>query len=122
MRISAQLPRFCVVGAINTSIYVAVAAIGMGAFGLTQLLSNAIAYTVASSFSFFVNSVWSFAVSPRAHRYARFQLVGLIGMGVCVALGHAGDKLHWPYAITVLATALIAPLVSFLAHRWYTFA
>lgn len=121
MRAHVQLFRFCVVGAVNTAIYVAAVALAIGLFGIRQSVSNALAYLVASTFSFLANSFWSFEVSPRMHRYARFQIVVLLGAAACAVIGHFGDEFHWPELATIAATALLMPFISFTAHRRYTF-
>jgi putative flippase GtrA len=90
--------------------------------GLSQLISNVAAYVVASSFSFIANSIWSFEVRPHAHRYVRFQIVALVGLLVCAFIGHLGDAYGWHYVITVFLTACIMPVISFLAHRSYTYS
>jgi putative flippase GtrA len=117
-----QLTRFIVVGAANVNRWMATFAALVATLDLSQSWSNALAYVVASSFSFVMNSIWSFEVRLRLRRYIRFQLVGLIGLVIAGALGHLGDYYQWPYAVTVLATVLVLPPVSFLVHRSYTFA
>jgi putative flippase GtrA len=121
MNTRVQLTRFCLVGTINFIVHLATFAVAINTLALTQLMSNAIAYLVASSFSFVMNSIWSFEVKLRVRRYARFQLVALLGLAVCAILGRLGDEFSLPYAVTVLATVLILPLISFLVHRRYTF-
>jgi putative flippase GtrA len=122
MRISVQLTRFCVVGAGNFAVHLATFATLIATLGLSQLLANAVAYVIASSFSFVMNSIWSFEMKLHPRRYARFQLVGLIGLAVSATFGHLGDRYNWPYPCTVSATLLVLPLISFLAHRNYTFS
>ena len=122
MKIPVQLFRFAMVGVLNTAIHLAVVGILTEVWGLSQLISNIVAYVAASSFSFIINSIWSFEVTPQARRYARFQIVGLLGVLVCAFLGWLGDVFGWHYVITVLLTACIVPLISFLAHRSYTYS
>ena len=122
MKIPVQLFRFAMVGVLNTAMHLAVVGILTQVFGLSQLISNIAAYVTASSVSFVINSIWSFEVRPQARRYARFQVVGLLGVSVCAFLGGLGDAFGWHYVITVLLTACIVPLISFLAHRCYTYS
>jgi putative flippase GtrA len=122
VKIPVQLIRFAMVGVLNTVLHLAVVGVLTQIFGLNQLISNVAAYLVASSFSFIANSIWSFEVRPQARRYARFQVVALLGLLVSGFIGHLGDVFGWHYVITVFLTACIVPLISFAAHRSYTFS
>ena len=122
MKTRVQLTRFCVVGTLNFTVHLATFVVTINALRFSQLMSNATAYFVASSFSFVMNSIWSFEVKLHVRRYARFQIVGFLGLAICAIIGYLGDKFHWPYAVTVLMTVLILPLISFLAHSRYTFS
>lgn len=122
MKTTVQLTRFALVGVINTALHLATVGLLTQLLGLSQLVSNVAAYMVASSFSFVVNSVWSFEVKPQARRFARFQVVGLVGLLASALIGHMGDMFGWHFAITVLLTGCIVPLLSFLAHRSFTYS
>lgn len=122
MRISVQLVRFAIVGVLNTGLHLAVVAVLTQVIGASQLVSNAAAYVVASSFSFVVNSIWSFGARPHARRYVRFQVVGLLGLAVCAFFGYLGDVFGWHYVIAVLLSGCVLPLITFLAHRFYTYS
>jgi putative flippase GtrA len=122
VRLPVQAARFCLVGIGNVTVHTAAFTTLIAVLGFTQLLSNALAYLVASSFSFVINSVWTFEMKLHPRRYVRFQVVGLFGLAVAAILGCLGDKFHWPYAATILLTVLILPLISFLLHRHYTFS
>jgi putative flippase GtrA len=122
MKTTGQLTRYALVGVLNTALHLTIFGLLTQNFGLSQLLSNVAAYLVASSFSFVVNSIWSFRVKPQARRFARFQVVGLMGLLASALTGHMGDVFGWHYVVTVLLTAGIVPLLSFLAHRSYTYS
>lgn len=122
MKTTIQLTRFALVGVMNTALHLATIGLLTQVFGLSQLVSNVAAYMVASSFSFVVNSVWSFRVRPQIRRFARFQMVGLMGLVASAVLGRMGDVFAWHYAMTVLLTACVVPVLSFMAHRSYTYS
>lgn len=122
MKVSVQLTRFALVGVLNTGLHVFVVGLMSQVFGFSQLASNVFAYVLASSFSFILNSIWSFQVKPKAHRFARFQLVGMIGVVISAFFGYLGDVFAWHYVLTGLLTACFVPLISFLGHRAYTYS
>ena len=64
----------------------------------------------------------SFEVRLEASCYARFQVVGLLGLSVSAFIGYLGDVFGWHYGVTVGLTGGIVPLLSFLAHRSYTYS
>jgi putative flippase GtrA len=122
MKSRVQLIRFSLVGNLNTILHTATIGLVVNVFALSQLISNAVAYVVASSFSFVINSVCSLEVKPHLYRYSRFELVALLRLAASAILGRMGDILRWLYAITIFLTALIVPFISFLVHRRYTFS
>ena len=122
MHISVQFVRFATVGVLNTVLHLAIVAILTQVFGASQAISNSVAYLAASSFSFIVNSIWSFQARPHANRYIRFQVVGLLGLAACTFFGYLGDTFGWHYVIAVLLSACVLPLFTFLGHRFYTYS
>lgn len=122
MKTTVQLTRFALIGVVNTVLHLTTVGLLTQLLGLSQLISNVAAYLVASSFSFFANSIWSFRVRPQIRRFARFQMVGLMGLVASAVLGRMGDVFAWHYAMTVLLTACVVPVLSFMAHRSYTYS
>lgn len=88
---------------------------------LHQMGANALAYLVASSFSYLLNARWSFNARHHWPGFLRFQGVNLLGLCVSTLMGFIGDLLAWHYLLTVLLIALIVPALSFFLHRSYTF-
>jgi putative flippase GtrA len=64
MRVRVQLARFCLVGIGNVAVHVATFGTLVAVLGFTQLLSSTLAYLVASSCSFVMNSIWTFEMKP----------------------------------------------------------
>jgi putative flippase GtrA len=122
MKTHNRLVRFGLVGVLNTALHLGVVAMLVQLVGASQLVSNVVAYVVASTFSYVLNSIWSFQVDMHVRRFGRFQLVGLMGLAICALLGYIGDRVGWHYVVTVLLTAVFVPVMSFLVHRSYTFS
>jgi putative flippase GtrA len=117
-----QITRYALIGVCNTTIHLLIVGLLTWFAEFNQMYANVIAYIVASSFSFVMNTRWSFQSRPGARNYARFQLVSLFGLIVNATVGHLGDHFGWHIAVTVFLIALTVSVISFLLHRSYTFS
>lgn len=117
-----QITRYALIGVCNTSIHLLIVGLLTWFAEFNQMYANVIAYIVASSFSFVMNTRWSFQSRPGARNYARFQLVSLFGLIVNATLGHLGDYFGWHIVVTVFLIGLTVSVISFLLHRSYTFS
>ena len=76
--------RFCIVGAINTGIDLAVFSVLFYALHFGLLLANSIGFIAAVINSYLLNKIWTFedvsAHSPR--RMGMFVLIALAGLGI----------------------------------------
>ncbi|CAM3739581.1 GtrA family protein [Pseudomonas wadenswilerensis] len=109
---------YAVIGIANTLVHWQLFFVLREVFALTQALSNLLAFCVAASLSFYVNALYTFAVSPSFGRYLLFMLC--LG-GVSLAVGWMGD--HWRLhgMITVVTFSLISLTCGFLLSRWLVF-
>ncbi|UVM20866.1 GtrA family protein [Pseudomonas wadenswilerensis] len=109
---------YAVIGIANTLVHWQLFFVLREVFALTQALSNLLAFCVAASLSFYVNALYTFAVSPSFGRYLLFMLC--LG-GVSLAVGWMGD--HWRLhgMITVVTFSLISLTFGFLLSRWLVF-
>jgi len=118
--LSGKAMRFAIVGVANAAIDLVVFALLLRS-GVWPLTANVLAWGVAVSFSYLVNSRWSFdrdANLSTVHSVARFVSLGaLISLGVSsgfiVALSSVIGV--WPAKIVGL---LVAAVLNFMAARW----
>lgn len=116
----AKAVRFGVVGLLNTIVDLAVFALAIAA-SATPLFANLLAWLVAVSFSYALNSRWSFDRSiqlSEARSIGRFLTLGaLISLGVssgAIAV-LAGTIGLWPAKILGV---VVAAILNFLAAHW----
>lgn len=115
-----QLTGFSLVGVVNTLIHL------MIVIGLVELLSihsalaNGVAFIGANLFSFWANSRWSFRVAATHQRYMRFLAVSLLGLFISILAINVSEALQLHYLAGVLLSFVFLPLMTFLAHRNWT--
>lgn len=115
-----QFTGFSVIGVVNTLIHL------MLVIGLVELLfihpalANGVAFIGVNLFSFWANSRWSFRVAVTHQRYLRFLAVSLLGLSVSLFAIAISEALQWHYLAGVLLSFVFLPLMTFLAHRSWT--
>ncbi|MCW4651040.1 GtrA family protein [Pseudomonas aeruginosa] len=109
--------RFALVGAVNTGIHWTI--FGAAVYlGLSQALSNLIAFLCAVTFSFFANAAFTFKAPPTAIRYLSFTLF----MGtMAAAFGCAADILHINPLITLISFSGLSLVAGFIYSRYFVF-
>lgn len=119
-RLSTKALRFIVVGLANSAIDFAVFA-GLAWLGTAALLANLLAWAVAVSFSFAVNSRWTFESSEHLAREKSFVRFALSGAAVSLGSSSLSLILLTP-VIGVLPAKLVGivlgAVMNFFAARW----
>ena len=94
-----EATRFALVGAVNTTVDVALFSLLFYVFGWPLLVANAGAFVVAVMVSFLLNKTWTFRDQSRGARAARralsFVAVAVIGLGIA--------------SVTIWLAALVVP-------------
>lgn len=86
--------------------------------GLSQAISNLIAFCIAVTFSFFVNAKWTFKSKATTGRYVAF----VVFMGAMAALtGYIADRLHAPAVITLIAFSGFSLVAGFIYSKLIVF-
>lgn len=112
--------RFGIVGVFNTVVDLAAFALLLAA-GATALAANVGAWLVAVSFSYAINSRWSFERSGELHE-AR-SIARFLGMGALISLGVSSAAILALAPLTGLWPAkligiVVAAVLNFFAARW----
>jgi putative flippase GtrA len=119
-----QLVRYGVVGATNTAVFF-VSYWVLLQLGVQYLAASAVGYTNGSINGYILNRRWTFqaghvSVTRSARRYAFVQLVALAAnVGLLYLFV---DGLRTEKKIAQVVVIVIVQLISFLAHRAWSFA
>jgi putative flippase GtrA len=119
-----QLARYAVVGVSNTLVFLAAYAICVH-FGVWYIAASALGYTLGSVNGYVLNRRWTFRADHLSHttsasRYAFVQIVAALGnLGLLYVFvdGIGTDRIVGQVVVIV-----IVQLLSFLAHRAWSFA
>ncbi|MEV5355816.1 GtrA family protein [Streptomyces sp. NPDC052693] len=113
---NAQLPRFALVGAVNTTVYYALYLLLLTFLPYTA--AHVSAFTLATVSSFFLNARFTYRTAVSWRKFLRFPLSVLVNL--CVSTGGLYllvREAHVDSRIASLAAAAVAVPVTFLVAR-----
>jgi putative flippase GtrA len=115
-----QLLSWAAIGVANTGIHLIVVS-ALVEIGLWHPVpANGSAFVCANVFSFWANNRFTFQTPMNARRYLRFLLISLLGLCAALASSALAAAQAWHYLVGVVLTMLVLPLLTFAAHRWWT--
>ena len=126
--------KFAVVGASGAVIDFGLTALCKGIFGISELLSNAIGFTVAATSNYFLNRVWTWRSTSKevGIEYAKFFFVSLVGLGlnslivfllkdISIVPRFVETNLDWDFWVAKIIATGIVMVWNFLANNLFTF-
>ena len=126
--------KFAVVGASGAVIDFGLTALCKGIFGIPELLSNAIGFTVAATSNYFLNRVWTWRSTSKevGIEYAKFFIVSLVGLGlnslivfllkdISIVPRFVETNLDWDFWVAKIIATGIVMVWNFLANNLFTF-
>ena len=126
--------KFAVVGASGAVIDFGLTALCKGIFGISELLSNAIGFTVAATSNYFLNRVWTWRSTSKevGIEYAKFFFVSLVGLGlnslivfllkdISIVPRFVETNIDWDFWVAKIIATGIVMVWNFLANNLFTF-
>jgi putative flippase GtrA len=114
-----RILRFSISGLLVTGLHVLIASTLIQFASVTPSIANGSAYIVATTFSYVINTKWSFSNPLHGRNLIRFYTVSGFGLLLTVSISGAAQYfgLHYWYGIA-LVVCIIPPVTFLLHHRW----
>lgn len=110
--------RYVSVGVINTALHWLCFGAMIHFAGANQAVANVIAFSIAVTFSFFVNAKWTFKSQATSGRYIAF----VVFMGAMAALtGYTADVFEAPPYATLIAFSGFSLIAGFVYSKFIVF-
>lgn len=119
--ITKKALRFTLSGFFVTGLHVLIAYTFMQVVMPVPSLANGIAFLIATVFSYFINTIWSFSSILHKKNLFRFIFVSFIGLFLAMSIASMAEHygLHYWYGIGFVVC--IVPPVTFLLHNIWTY-
>lgn len=116
-----QAIRFIITGVVTTGVHVITAFVFLAMVSPSQVYANGVAFAVANTFSYVVNSLWSFGKPLHGKRWLRYITVSGIGFTGTISIAYLAEQIALsPQAGIFMVVCVMTP-ISFLLHRSWTF-
>lgn len=121
MILSKSALRFVVVGIIATVIHMMAAAGLIEVAQVHPTVANGAAYILANLASYIANTQWSFNARMDFVTWRRFVAVSLAAWMLTMAIASAVQMAGGHYMVGIALVVTIVPMLTFMAHRTYTY-
>lgn len=113
--------RFAVTGVGVTALHVVVAASLIETILPQPAWANGVAFLVATSTSYLLNTFWSFSQIMTSGNLLRYIVVSLLGLGIAVAVSGTAEAMGLSYWLGIAGVVLTVPPTTFLLHACWTY-
>jgi putative flippase GtrA len=111
--------KYVLVGILNTAIHWSAMGCCVYLLKVNQAASNFIGFSLAVTFSFFVNATWTFESKTSLKRY--FLFVGFMGL-LAYSFGWMGDKLSLQPLLTAAFFSAFSLVCGYLYSKFIIFS
>lgn len=118
LKMFSLFTRYISVGVINTLIHWVIFGIGIYLFGINQMLSNLISFSIAVTFSFFANARWTFKSQASLARYIMFVFFMSL---VALLTGYIADKISLLPILTLIIFSSLSLVIGFYYSKLVVF-
>jgi putative flippase GtrA len=119
--LSLQLRRFLFSGLLATGVHFVVAVGLIRQAQAEPAGANAIAFVVATAFSYVINTLWSFGGVLGGPTLVRFLTVQSIGVALAALVSGTADRLGLHYVIGTACVPLFVTPITYTMHRLWTY-
>lgn len=116
-----QVVRFIITGVVTTGVHVLTAFSFLALVSPSQVYANGVAFAVANTFSYIVNSLWSFSKPLHGKRWLRYIAVSGIGFSGTIGIAYLAEQLGLSPQLGILMVVCVMTPISFVLHRSWTF-
>jgi putative flippase GtrA len=113
--------RFGVSGLLVTGLHVLIAAALIEFLMAGPALANGVAFLIATTTSYLINTLWSFSRTPGQGNLLRFLFVAGFGLLLTVTITGIVANCGLSYWIGILCAVFVVPPSTFLAHTFWTY-
>ncbi|MCS2161493.1 GtrA family protein [Scandinavium sp. H11S7] len=105
------------IGVLNTAIHWSVF-FAFSSFGFLQAFSNLAAFSIASTFSYYMNSKFNFKKKAKGRTYFLF----VVGLGaLSLVVGACADKLNINSFVTLIVFSSLSLILGFIYSKYIVF-
>jgi len=122
MKTWSPIVRFGLAGLAATLLHIITAHAGTTRFALHPGVANGLAFIIANTLSFGLNTLWTFRAQVSLRTWRRFAAVSLLGATLSTAIATAVAVAGGHHLLGIALVVSIIPILSYLAHRRYTYA
>jgi len=117
-----QLLRFGLSGAFVTGLHALIAVTFINLVMPAPAIANGVAFAIATAVSYVVNTLWSFSHALHGRNLFRFLCVSALGCVLAMSVSGAAAIGGLHYGLGIALVACVVPPVTFVMHRFWTYA
>lgn len=117
-----SMVRFVITGVLTTGLHIVSALSFLAMVSPSPVFANGIAFAIANTFSYVLNSLWSFSKPLHGKRWLRYLGVSAIGFTCTLLIAYAAKEVGLSPQLGVMMVVIVMTPVSFVLHRSWTFA
>ena len=116
-----KVVRFITIGVCATIMHVVVVSLLLELHLLTVEIANVMAFILATIFSFYMNTHWSFEQTITTSNTIRFTIVSCMGCTITYLIAATMDDAGYHYLIGIAAIVTTVPIFTYLLHSRWTY-
>jgi putative flippase GtrA len=119
--LTRQALRFGISGLLATGLHVIVAMAFIQFAMPAPAIANGVAFVVATTFSYLVNTMWSFSNPLHGRNLFRYCVVSSVGLALAMMVSGGAEHYGLHYMWGIFLVVLTVPPVTFLLHSFWTY-